>query len=387
MRILHLCSDWKWTGPAEPMVLAIQALRARGHRVELACAEPPEPGLKGLAEEARQRGVAPRATLAPRRGARPLGDLAEARRLARLLRWDGFEIVHAWHTRDQALALQARLFGSLRTRPALVRSLPAAERVRARPWSRLWLGAAVDGLHCPSPVSAARNAALRGGRPVRGCLGAIDPGRWRAGDGKAIRRELGIAQTAPVVGIASRVQPHRRFDLLVAALEGLLARHPEARLLVLGRGTHLDRVAREPARRRGLEGRVVFAGQRGDDYVDALAAMDLFTMVVPGSDGTCRALLEAAAAGLPAVVSRREALPEIVVDRETGLLTDEDPAAFAAAWAWILDDPLRRRRLGEAARARASRLFRPERLAADLEALYAEVLGAAPPSESPTSSR
>ena len=41
MNILHLTSDWKFTGPAEPMLIGGEALRARGHRVDLVCPSPP----------------------------------------------------------------------------------------------------------------------------------------------------------------------------------------------------------------------------------------------------------------------------------------------------------------------------------------------------------
>ena len=103
-----------------------------------------------------------------------------------------------------------------------------------------------------------------------------------------------------------------------------------------------------------------------------LRTIDVFTFLVPGSDGTCRALLEAAACGIPAVTSRRGALPEIVVDGETGLLVDEDPEALAAGWHALLSDPDRRRTLGAAARKRAETLFTPERFAEDVTELYHE---------------
>jgi glycosyltransferase involved in cell wall biosynthesis len=158
-----------------------------------------------------------------------------------------------------------------------------------------------------------------------------------------------------VVGIAARVQPHRRFDLLFAAFAKLAARDPRARLLVLGRGTKLQEVGVEPARRMGLGDRVVFAGHRTQDYVDCLRIIDVFTLLVPGSDGGCRAVQEAAACGIPAVVTRRGALPELVRGGETGFVVDEDPDALAGAWQTLLGDASRRGALGRAARRRAQR--------------------------------
>ena len=97
----------------------------------------------------------------------------------------------------------------------------------------------------------------------------------------------------------------------------------------------------------------------------------MFTQLVPGSDGTCRALLEAAACAIPAVVTRRGALPEIVVDGRTGLVVDEDPEELAGGWRRLLGDAAERRALGAAARRRAELHFAPERLAEAVEQLYA----------------
>jgi glycosyltransferase involved in cell wall biosynthesis len=143
---------------------------------------------------------------------------------------------------------------------------------------------------------------------------------------------------------------------------------------VIGRGTRREELAEAPARRLGIADRVLFAGYRSADYADVLRAIYFFTFLVPGSDGTCRALLEAAACGIPAVTTRRGALPEIVADGETGLLADEDPEAMATAWGALLGDGDRRRTLGGAARKRAESHFTRARLASEVVALYREAL-------------
>jgi len=190
----------------------------------------------------------------------------------------------------------------------------------------------------------------------------------------AVRKSLGFEPEHRVVGIVARVQRHRRFELFLAAVRELCDADPLARVLVVGRGTHREEVAVEPAAKLGLADRVIFAGYRGADYLDVLRSIDVFTFLVPGSDGTCRAVLEAAACGIPAVTSRRGALPEIVLDGETGFVVDEDPAALASAWHTLLNDPERRRAMGQAAARRAQLEFRPERLADTVEGLYGDVL-------------
>jgi glycosyltransferase involved in cell wall biosynthesis len=373
LRVLLLTGDWKWTGPAEPMLELAAGLRQRGHEVAIACPESPEPGARNLADEASARGFAPRLRLAPGRGVRPLGDAADARRLRALALAERFDVLHAFHTRDHALALRAAGLGAGRRRAAVVRFWRKAEPLPSAPWSRWLFGPGSDGLHCVSPGVAGRCRAQRGGRPTRGWFGAVDLERFtpRPPDPE-LREALGLRAGDRVVGIVARVQPHRRFDLLLEAAAALFERDPRARLLVVGRGTRRAELAEAPARRLGIADRVVFAGYRGADYAEVLRCIDVFTYLVPGSDGTCRALLEAAACGIPAVTSRRGALPEIVADGETGLLADETPDSLAGAWAALLSDPDRRRGLAAAARKRAESHFTRARLAEEVEALYRE---------------
>ena len=369
MKILQISSDWKWTGPAEPMLRLAQGLRERGHALALACPEPP-PGRDGVAEHARASGLAPALVLEAARGFHPWRDRRDGRRLVRYLADQRFDVVHTWHSRDHALALLARRGSGSR----LVRTLPHSEPLPDRPWNRWLFGPGTDGLWCVSPGIARRTAALRGGRPLAGGFGAVDLQRFRpAPPDPDVRKALGLGVEDRVVGIVARMQPRRRFDLLLDAAERLFARDPRARLLVVGRGTHREAVAEDPARRRGLGNRVVFAGYRSADYLETLRAIDVFTLLVPGSDGTCRAVLEAAACAIPAVVTRRGALPEIVADGETGFVVDEEPHALAAAWERLFPGP-ERCALGEAAARRARTLFAPARLAEGVEALYRAAL-------------
>lgn len=394
MKILQLVSDWKWTGPAEPMLVLMRALRLRGHGVDLVCAEPPPRAVRSLASEATRRGLAPRETIAAHRSAWRSRDGAVVARLANALASDAiggpFDVVHCWHSRDHVLA--ARALGRLSLGPGrrahagapatrIVRSHPRAETIRPWPWNRWLFGRACDGLLCVSEASASSNRAVRPVGPLAAMPGAVELAAEPLA-GKRSRaevcRQLGVPEDAILIGVVARMQRHRRFDLLLAAMVELVARHPAARLVVLGRGTHADEVVAQPARTLGIAERVVLAGHHTDDYEALLGAMDLFTYLVPGSDGSCRALLEAAALGLPLVGTRRGAIPEIIEDGRTGFVVDETPAALAGAWASLVSDPARRRSMGEAARRDAQLRFTPARVAEDCEAFYAAVLRSAP---------
>jgi glycosyltransferase involved in cell wall biosynthesis len=68
-------------------------------------------------------------------------------------------------------------------------------------------------------------------------------------------------------------------------------------------------------------------------------------------------------------------LPAIVADRVTGALAEPfEPASFAAAICWVLEDPQRRRALGAAARELAERLWAPVRVAGLVAEVYARAM-------------
>lgn len=91
-------------------------------------------------------------------------------------------------------------------------------------------------------------------------------------------------------------------------------------------------------------------------------------------------VIEAMAAGLPVVATRGGALPEVVVDGETGILVERgDSEGLAAAIAKLLADPHLRQRMGAAGRKRVRQLFTWDRSVARLEELYGTARGSLAP--------
>lgn len=95
-----------------------------------------------------------------------------------------------------------------------------------------------------------------------------------------------------------------------------------------------------------------------------------------GPDQSCRAALEAMAAGRPVVARAVGALPDLVAHGRTGLLLDEDsPDRVADALCTILTDRAGVRRMGRGARRRAETEHSRDRALDIVEAAYAAVLG------------
>jgi len=369
LRILHLLAYPLYTGPAEPVLRLARAQRALGHDVRLAI-DSLRPG--DLAARAASFGVPLEPGLALSVKAGPILWLRDILALKRAWREGRFDVLHAHRSHDHTLAALAR---PARAPGRLVRTLHTE---RALGPGRRWQLGRADGLVCVSRRQ--REVLLRRGLlpedRVVAVEGAVDPDEFGLGPGREeVRAELGLAPDAPVAGIVARMKPGRGHDLLLSAWAEVHARLPEARLLVAGRG-ELEASLRERAGRRPWGASVVFAGYR-TDLARVYRALDLFVLLAPGNDGSCRAALEAMATGVGVLARPRGALAEIVTDGEAGRLVREDsPAALGAALVEALSDPARLAAWGARAREEVLSRFRLDRQVEAIQGLYAAALAA-----------
>jgi glycosyltransferase involved in cell wall biosynthesis len=363
--VLELLSSPVWTGPAEPMASVALQLRRRGHHVEVAVDGRREGDLR---ERLAALGLPPRDDLALSTKGGPLDlvrDLATLRRLSRDL-----DVVHANFSHDHAIAVAA----VPRRRTRVVRTVHSSRSLADRGLQGL-VHRHTDGLLavCDAHAAILRDRFRIAPERVGVARGAVDSDRFTP-EGPDLRAELGIPPGAPVAGIVSRVKPDRRHAELVAAFRRVLARLPDARLVVVGRGEGLDDL-RELVARENLLGPVVLAGYRtGQELEAAYRTFDVKVLLAEGNDGTCRALLEGMASGRPGVAWAFGAPAEAIVHGETGLLAPpDDVAALGDAIADVLARPDRGRSLGLAARARMRALHTEEARGRAVEAFLERV--------------
>lgn len=179
-----------------------------------------------------------------------------------------------------------------------------------------------------------------------------------AADGTIVRRRHGLGE-APVVVCVSRLVARKGQDVLVAGWPRVLARHPGARLLLVGGGPE-EASLRRAVGALGLGHSVVLTGPVPPEQLpDHYAAGDVFAMPCRtrrgGLDveGLGMVYLEAAACGLPVVAGTSGGAPEAVRDGVTGRVVADprSPEGVADVLAELLDDPARGREMGRAGRA------------------------------------
>ena len=147
-----------------------------------------------------------------------------------------------------------------------------------------------------------------------------------------------------VVGVG-RLVPVKRYEHLIRSVAIARRQRPDIELTIVGEGYErpmLDDVVRE------VDGAdwVTFAGRVSDTELVALYRRAWLVASASAREGWGMSLTEAAACGTPAVATRIAGHQDAVVDGQSGVLVDrDDPLAFGAAIAGIVDDDARRAQL------------------------------------------
>ena len=375
LAILHLLSNRWWTGTAEPVLALARGLLERRQQVVLGV-----PAGSQVEDLARKAGIPLLEGLQLNPRFHPASWLRDMHRVNAFLRRTSVDILHVHLSHDHWLASCALhlLKPSGRRPPVCVRTVHTLRRPRSL--SNRWLlRCGAEHLITVSPtlrhdvmeqlqVSPARISVI---------TGAVDSERFHpAIPGDRMRREFALSPTTPLVGIVARIAPSRGHLTLLEAFAQVHQALPMARLVIVGKGEFRPQVEQRAAA-LGLTEAVIFTGYREEDLPEILGSLDVFVLMAPGSEGSCRAVLEAMAVAKPVVAARTGALQDIVLDGETGLLIE--PAghvALAHAISRLLRAPEQARRMGIRGRERVEHAFSRQRQADETLRLYQQLRAA-----------
>jgi len=205
-------------------------------------------------------------------------------------------------------------------------------------------------------------------RPVEEAAGE------RRSDIVEVRRRLGVPDSAVLLGTAANLFPRKGYDVMLRALPGIRAVHPDVHYLLAGTAEPGYAAAlRTLAEELRIAERIHMVGFQNPirPFLDAL---DLY--VHPAlMEGFGIALVEAMAAGKAVVATRTGGVPEVVEQGETGLLVAPgDPERLCDAVVELLGDGPRRARMGANGLARARERFDLATTVTDLELIYREAV-------------
>ena len=278
--------------------------------------------------------------------------------------WGAFDVVMARHLfggaplihhengfdEDEAAALNRRrnLYRRVGLRGALCLVVPSRrlERIALRAWGQ--------------PL--ARIVRIAGGVPVERFAHPPEPGAI-----PGLEPQPGEI----VVGTVAGLRAARNLPRLVRALAAM--RNRIVRLVIVGEGPESERIAAE-ARRTGVAARLLLPGFLADP-ARWIGHFDIFALS-SDSEQFPISLVEAMAAGLPAVATAVGDVPAMVSDDNRPLIVAPgDEAAFAAALDSLADQPRLRRAIGAANREKALAEYDEKMMIAAYARLYGEAIG------------
>lgn len=374
MRVTYVINSLGAGGAEQSILELVPPLRESGVELSLVTLSPPAAGV--LPESGRSVEVV-------HLGGRGLLD--KARRLRRLLRETGPDLVHtSLFDADVAGRLAGRAAG-VPVMTSLVNTMydPARLSDPAVDARKLRVVKAVDSLtarhltthfHAITHAVKASCVETMGLDPAR--VTVVERGRDRSRLGRpgperraATRRALGIADDARLVLTVGRQEWQKGQAALIDAFDLVAERVPDAVLVLAGRPGHASGEVEAARARSGAADRVHVLGHR-DDVGDLLAAADVFAF--PSHyEGLGGSVIEAMAMALPVVVTRIPALEEVVEEGANALVVDRgDTTALAGSLEAVLTDDALRRRMSARSQEVYEERFTLERSSGGMAALY-----------------
>jgi glycosyltransferase involved in cell wall biosynthesis len=161
-------------------------------------------------------------------------------------------------------------------------------------------------------------------------------------DRTKFRREIGVDDNTPLIGNVGMIRPDKGQLVLVEAACLVLEKRPDARFAIVGQGTGILKRGinvRNAIDQAGLADKIIMAGYRWDTP-DVYAACDMVVIASLRTEASPIVLREAFASGRPVIATKVGDIPEILRDRQNGLLIEPgDSQALAAAILEFICDP------------------------------------------------
>jgi len=329
VNILYVESSRSWGGQEYRTCLEINWLNAHGHQAWLVC----NPGsqVHYKASELGTRLV----TMPLRRRIDPLCSW----RLWRFCRQNQVDLLKAYSSKDHWICLPLYLCGIPLSRARCITD-PIGSKGRAFVFKHGCSQIVAD-----ASVIRRHLVAEHGVDPAKiEVIGsAVDLEKFKPPRNRAkFRREIGLGDNTPLIGNVGMIRPDKGQLVLVEAAPLVLQKRPDARFVIVGQGTGILKRGinvRNAIDRAGLADKIIMVGYRWDTP-NVYAACDMIVIASLRTEASPIVLREAFASGRPVIATKVGDIPEILRDRENGLLIEPgDTQALANAIMEFITDP------------------------------------------------
>lgn len=245
-------------------------------------------------------------------------------------------IVHAHDSHAHSLALYSKIF--LRPKLRLIVSrrvdFPVGKGASAK-WK--YRNAEVRRILCVSNAIREIMKQSVDSAKLEVVYSGIDLRRFnKAPDGR-LRELAELDPEIKLVGNVAALAPHKDYSTFLAAAAAILRTRTDVHFFIIGKG-ELESEMKQIVKERGIEDDITFCGFREDIPV-ILPELDVF-LITSETEGLGTSILDAFACRVPVVATAAGGIPELVINKKTGLLRNvKDPSALAEAVCEILKNP------------------------------------------------
>lgn len=193
-----------------------------------------------------------------------------------------------------------------------------------------------------------------------------------------VKKEFGLADDVPVVGMAARISPWKGQTCFLHSAAKVLREIPNAKFIVVGDVFPGNEQYREQMlvliNELGIEGSVIVTGFRSD-LPQVMSAFTVFVLPSTLPEPNATVLLAAMGMGKAVVATATGGTLETIIDGETGILVSpNDPDQMARAVIDLLKDSEKRKKFGKAGRARQEAVFSISAYASRIQDFYHNIL-------------
>ncbi len=307
MKILHIISTSKWTGPATYVVDIQKFLHQQGISSLIAIRTKPSGNLKEILKKEKINFTE---ELKLYKKFNPIYFFLDLKNLNKIIKNFSPNIIHTHFSIENILTILLK-----NKNYYLIRSIHNTKSSIKKPFSQLILN---KNHYIHTVCNEYKENLIKYNKipeeKIKIISGWVDSEKFTPLGEKYIKDDNFIK-----IGMVARFQSHRGHEFLVKAFKEIFNKNKNVRLILTGRGEykqHIENLVRD----LNLSNYVIFTGYLKDELPILLRSLDIFVLLEEGSDGTCRAILEAMSSGLPIVSVKKGAIKDTVKENINGFL-------------------------------------------------------------------
>jgi len=361
MRILHVSTPASWRGGEQQLAYLFEEMRRKGAEQFIACRLGSEMHLYCKQEGANHFAWKKRGGVDP----------SFAMNIKKVCQQHQIQLIHVHDSHAHTFAVMAALFGN--TTPIVVSrrvDFPVSKSFLSK-WK--YNHPSIVKIVCVSDaIKEITGRDIRNKSLLTTVHSGVDLSRFenKQIEGR-LRKEYNIDAATWLVGNVAALAPHKDYFTFIDAVEILVKSGLNARYFIIGKG-HLREELEAYIRSKQLGAHIIFTGFR-TDIPEVLPELDVF-LITSETEGLGTSIIDAFASKVPVVATNAGGIPELVVPRKTGLLSEvRDAASLAQQVTELLNDAALRQSLVEGAWQKAL-TFSREATAEKTAQIYRELL-------------